>query len=297
MCDSVDIKLIHTFRSNIKTDVNQALSDNDCMRFIIARKMDTNKAAVMASEWWEWYNTPLNAYNGATPANIFTMERFLDPHEELVGDLCPHAMHGEDKAGHPIYWEKTGFAEARMDQVKQHFDMDYLIARHIRQQTIMLIRLKHCAKKHNKDISKMVVVFDLDELRMVPDLMGLDYVRKVLLLDQAYYPERLQTIYLINAPWYFAAIYALVSAFIDPVTAKKIRILTTDFLDTLREEIDDSQIPSTLGGSGEDFVWRWPYHPSSGAAPDQLRAYLTDSEGTGNDGETRNAKTLPEDMN
>jgi hypothetical protein len=161
-----------------------------------------------------------------------------------------------------------------MSEIKELFDMDYLLARHIRQQTIMLLRLEYSARKYQKDISKLLVVFDLYGLSSFPDLFALDYVRRVLLLDQAYYPERLETIYLVNAPWYFAAIYSMISPFLDPVTAKKVQIIGTDFLPTLREQIDDSMIPKEMGGSCESIQWNWPYAEESGVSPQQLRSYL-----------------------
>lgn len=73
-----------------------------------------------------------------------------------------------------------------MEEVLDLFDMDYLIARHVRQQNIMLLRLRHCSLKYGRTIGKLVVVFDLEHLRMIPGMTALDYCRQVLLLDQAY---------------------------------------------------------------------------------------------------------------
>jgi hypothetical protein len=83
--------------------ISHSLS-SDCERFLIARKENIANAAVMVNEWWVWWNTPMNAYNGVTPANVFSLETFEDPHEEIAGELCPHALFGEDKYGNPIYW-------------------------------------------------------------------------------------------------------------------------------------------------------------------------------------------------
>jgi hypothetical protein len=61
---------------------------------------------------------------------------------------------------------------------------------------------------------------------------------------------------------FFSALYSLVSAWIDPVTASKIRVLSSDFLDALREEIDDGDIPAMYGGSCQDFrCTSHSYHP------------------------------------
>ncbi len=176
------------------------------------------------------------------------------------------------------YREKTGIAESKMSEIKEYFDMDYLLARHIRQQTIMLLRLNYAQIKHNKVITKIVVVFDLAGLSRFPDLFALDYVRRVLVMDQAYYPERLETIYLINAPWYFAAIYSLISSFLDPVTAKKVQIIGTDYLPVITQQIDESQIPREMGGTFDTVTWNWPYSEESGVSPSQLREYLEKKE-------------------
>ena len=52
---------------------------------------------------------------------------------------------------------------------------------------------------------------------------------------------------------FFTALYSLVSAWIDPNTAAKIRVLGSNFLDTLREEIGDCDIPAEYGGSCQNF--------------------------------------------
>lgn len=58
----------------------------------------------MINDWWNWWNTPLNAYNNSTPANILSLENLEDINEDIAGELCPHAMYGEDIHGNPIYW-------------------------------------------------------------------------------------------------------------------------------------------------------------------------------------------------
>lgn len=58
---------------------------------------------------------------------------------------------------------------------------------------------------------------------------------------------------LILRPGFFSALYSLVSPWIDPVTASKIKVLGNDFLDALREDIDDCDIPTIYGGTCEEF--------------------------------------------
>ncbi len=83
-------------------------------------------------------------------------------------------------------------------------------------------------------------------------------------IDEAYYPERLEQFFMINAPWFFSGIWAVIRPWLDPITARKIQILGTDFLPTLREYIDDSQIPIELGGTRENFAWQFPASRTEG---------------------------------
>jgi hypothetical protein len=78
---------------------------------------------------------------------------------------------------------------------------------------------------------------------------------------------------MINAPWYFSAIWALVSYCVDPITAQKISIVGADYQELLKELIDDDNIPSDLGGTA-DVSWHYPYPEGSGCSPAELRAYL-----------------------
>jgi hypothetical protein len=57
------------------------------------------------------------------------------------------------------------------------------------------------------------------------------------------------------------------------VTRQKIQILGSNFLDSLREVIDDSQIPVEYGGKWEGIRWCWPYPEESGCSPEQIGQY------------------------
>jgi hypothetical protein len=72
---------------------------------------------------------------------------------------------------------------------------------------------------------------------------------------------------------YFTAIWSLLQPFIDPVTRQKIQILGSNYLDELREVIDDSQIPVEYGGQWEEIKWSWPYPEESGCSPKQIDEY------------------------
>lgn len=65
----------------------------------------------------------------------------------------------------------------------------------------------------------------------------------------------------------------MVKPWIDPVTREKMQILGTDFLQTLLQYIDLSQIPPEMGGQYEGFVWSWPYPAETMATTSHIEEY------------------------
>ena len=65
-----------------------------------------------------------------------------------------------------------------------------------------------------------------------------------------HYPERLFKIIIINAPMSFRAIWNMIKGFIDPVTKKKVIMVSKkNVYKTLLEYIDDENIPPCYKGS------------------------------------------------
>jgi len=147
---------------------------------------------------------------------------------------------------------------ANFSVVKTLLTEDEIFVRHVRQQEYMMTRMKKASTKHGKLIEKQVIVFDMKSVSMVADFMALRVFRRTLDVDQACYPERLRKMFLINAPFTFTAIWSLVSPWIDPHTANKIKIVGADFIDVLLQDIAEDQIPTEYGGTRKTFGWTFP---------------------------------------
>lgn len=59
---------------------------------------------------------------------------------------------------------------------------------------------------------------------------------------QKHYPERQSRILVVNAPWWFAGIWKTVSGMLSSGTQAKLQIRGTNFLSTLLEHVDSSQV-------------------------------------------------------
>lgn len=104
-------------------------------------------------------------------------------------------MFGFSKSGHPIYWERTGVISNALKILKTKTTVTGLVARHVRLQEMNKSRMHYINTKTGKintadEIEKTIIVFDLSELGMSPDMFGINYVKDMFGVDGSYYPER-----------------------------------------------------------------------------------------------------------
>ena len=130
--------------------------------------------------------------------------------------------------------------------------------RHVRQQEHMIQRCKLASVKHGKLIEKQVIVMDMKNVSMQIDFVALRIFKRTLNIDESCYPERLQVLFMINAPYTFSVLWSVIRPWIDPITVNKFRILGSSYLRTMKEFIDEDQIPVEYGGTREKFSWCFP---------------------------------------
>ena len=186
--DVVRLKLhIEEFREKLG-NINEKLTDHDCARFLIARKVNLEKSLEMVKAWYTWYTSPIEGCpDQYSPMDIIN---YPDKNEHVYTKHMPHSNLGHALSGSPIYWEKTGLISSRFGDIREDIDGDALAIRHIRQQEYMF--QKKCAKAscfYKKNVSKQVIVFNLADLSYAIDTVALGVFRKTLVVDEAYYPE------------------------------------------------------------------------------------------------------------
>lgn len=67
-------------------------------------------------------------------------------------------------------------------------------------------------------------------------------------IDNAYFPERIGKLYIINLPWIAPALYQLVQPLVDPVTKTRIHPIHSDAKQYLPTVIPKQYLPSEYGG-------------------------------------------------
>lgn len=109
----IDLNVVE-FRKLLPEDINSHYDDDDCSRFLVARNLDLKKALDMITKRHNWYLSPVKGYKVANdslcPKDL--LHTRLDEKEELFCAIVPQSHLGEDKNGHPLFWEKSGFSKS-----------------------------------------------------------------------------------------------------------------------------------------------------------------------------------------
>lgn len=242
-------------RELLSPEINDRYTDSDCFRFLASRNGDVPKARDMLMARDEWYYRPL-------PDHTLSPSQLLDDpdllHNHIFAQYFPQSNLGEDKQGHPIYWEKSGIVASSFRELNKVLPMSELIAHHVRNSEILVRRGEAASRKYGRPIEKFSVVLDLTGLGYTIDQQCMALLKRATEIDDSFYNERLLHLYVINAGFFFSTIWAIVKTWLDPITRDKVQIVGSNYLSTLRQTIDDSQIPVELGGTREHFSWQWP---------------------------------------
>ncbi|WVZ61283.1 hypothetical protein U9M48_011185 [Paspalum notatum var. saurae] len=202
--------------------------DYTLRRFLRARDHHIGKASAMLLKYLKWKPAakPLGFVPDAEVANELAQEKVI--------------MRGHDRAGRPMVY--------------------VLGARH------------HPARRDLDEFRRFVVyVLDATVARLPPPSGGQDQQEKfaavadlagwgyshcdirgylaALDIMQSYYPERLARVFLVHVPYVFMAAWKVVYPFIDDRTKKKfVFVADRDLQRTLRDAVDDAQLPEMYGG-------------------------------------------------
>ncbi|CUE61986.1 Hypothetical protein, putative [Bodo saltans] len=210
----------------------------DLLRFIRAREFKIPAAVEMYKTMLKWREDN----------KVDTILDEADPLEEMFQSYCGHRNHGYSYEGHPIYYERTGLVRVG-DMLKHCVSDDDIVRRHIRFMEHALRRAQYSSMENGRNVEKIIMIHDLAHLKFTVETAGVKIFTKTVTVDQQMYPERLHKVFIINAPLSFRGVWAVVKPFIDPKTAKKIKILGADFQPSMLKQIPLSQLPEMYGGN------------------------------------------------
>jgi hypothetical protein len=109
-------------------------------------------------------------------------------------------------------------------------------------------RLPACSRKAGQLLETCCTIFDMKGVGIMKAPSVYAYVRQASEMSQNYYPERLGSFYMINAPWGFSTVWSVVKGWLDPVTVAKIHILGGGYQAQLLTQVPKENLPKQFGG-------------------------------------------------
>jgi hypothetical protein len=238
-------------------------SDIVLIKFLRARNLDLDEAEKMwrASMVWRKefgvdalakdFRAQMNGEKPKTPETIL-LERYMS------GRVV-----GVDKKGGPLYFDRLGptdvggvVREVGVDAVlrwmvavaEDHVNRFYDIAR--------------TAEAGHRNLHG-VIIADLEGMGMAHLGIASKYSKMTAVLE-ANYPERMSVCYVVNAPWLFGQVYAIVKPMLSEGTRKKIIVPKNkkETMISLQSHVALENIPTQLGGS-----LAWPAENTLGPVP------------------------------
>jgi len=167
------------------------------------------------------------------------------PRGDEFRKIWPSGVHGFGKEGNLIYIDRVGQVEPSKLMGKNGFTMDDVQKFHIQMMEGVNRMKEQQYAATGKVKYKNLVILDLDGLGM--GHMGSKFtapMKSFIKIDQEYYPESLYQMVITNAGWVLKTLWAMVSPWIDPITASRIKFGSAH----LTEFIDEEQIPKFLKG-------------------------------------------------
>lgn len=220
------------------------------LRFLRARKFNVAQAFAMIKEDIHWRS----------------LQNRLKLRSELAEDVLgcdlgkmyhyfPTWIQGFDKQNRPVSYRQFGKFE--IWNVMKLTTMEKLIRFHAWETEQALRNMYSQSKKTSYNIETFVLVVDAAGwgLRLATnDAMA--FIKAMATTDSDHYPERLGTLFVINAPSVLSIAWKVIQGFLDNVTKQKIHIMSSkkeEWLPVLLNHIDINQIPRQYGGNCPDF--------------------------------------------
>jgi phosphatidylinositol/phosphatidylcholine transfer protein len=173
------------------------------------------------------------------------------PHYDRLIKCYPHNIHHKtDKKGQPLSLERIGHTDpaalTKLLTLEQLLEYQFY---HLENKAALVARLS----RERGVVMRVSKVLDLSGLGIrALHRQGLSYLQTCIRMGQDNYPEMLGNLYIINAPWLFKSLWAIVKPWLEPATLEKITVLGADYATVLRERIDPNDLPDWAGGECTD---------------------------------------------
>ncbi|ORZ25586.1 CRAL-TRIO domain-containing protein [Absidia repens] len=192
---------------------------------------------------------PIRGYSSIPDQNLTAQAGVAESVLRVYGNMGGSCLHKVDNDGCPIYIERLGYHQAKL--IAKNTTAEEIFHYHVGcNEFLHRVIMKDCSKMAGKTINRETVIFDCTGMGWSQFHMpAINLIRTISDVDQKYYPETLNRLFLVNAPGAFVYVWKIVKGWLDPGTIDKIQILGSDYQSQLLEYISAENLPSFLGGS------------------------------------------------
>jgi len=195
------------------------LQDRDIVRFLRARDHLPEIAAQLAWDVINWRNE--------MGSNTITTTQVTP---ELLANKV--IAYGYDQADRMVVYIRTclHFPDSCSTDIMKQF----------------IVWMMEKGRSKLRDINPMcTLVFDMTDFGFA----NMDYTLTPFIMEifTQYYPETLGCCLIVNSPWIFYGIWKIVSPWLDPNTAKKVRFVDKETM--LRDYLKIDEVPVEIGGN------------------------------------------------
>jgi len=240
----VQLHTLEKLKKELKDEghfVEERMNDAMLLRFLRARKFDLvkSKEMLLAAEKWR------------KEFGVEDIVKNFDFKEKAeVNKYYPQYYHKMDKDGRPVYVERLGkldfkalYAATTQERLVQRLVFEY--------EKFLTDRLPACSKACGHPVETSCTILDLGGVGLSNFFQVKDFVMQASSIGQDRYPETMGKFYIINAPWAFSAVWAVIKPWLDEVTVRKINILGGGYKDELLKQIPAENLPKEFGGACE----------------------------------------------
>jgi hypothetical protein len=234
------------------------------LRHLRANGFDVAKAAEAVERSIEWRAaTDVRRLCGQQPQHILGCEM------KAFTALFPHWHSGYDKQRRPVLYKQYGGFDC--PELLQLTSVERIAQYHVWEQEACMRLCMLQSLKSGYLVETITAVIDVGGMHMGQVNSSFMAIVKVISeIDQKQYPETLGRFFIINTPYVFPMVWRMVKAFLDPVVASKIHIISkrSEWQPALLDYIGAENLSSTYGGTAPaltpdlhpyaDIMLSWP---------------------------------------
>lgn len=166
---------------------------------------------------------------------------------EEIEKLCPVSIFGIDQHFCPIIWYGLNHLANNSMQMLKHFKEEDVL-QHFQRNLKLLDNIKcRISRLVEMPITQHIIIIDVNGISFSKAISHRQCVVNIFELVR-FYPLSISNIYIINAGFFFRAIWNVVQTYLNKEDRDNITICDFDFLPVLTKQIDIEQISFEIGG-------------------------------------------------